>query len=357
MFLDIKRPKPVPVPPVIEQSPEPLWLAPGGAEINADPTTIAVELIGLPNAGKTLLVESLAEVMRQCALPSWFQFGALDPRREARQLLEEREKSNLIRQQGLPSTVKPRLTEHTLYEGARLVTRLQCRDLVGQLLTTTTPEASREQQAAYETALGQMKNANVLWVVLACPPSRATPIQTARFQEAIRLANSWLRAALAGRVGAAPCAVAVVLTKLDLVAQTSVGAQSLLADDRLRTALGPLVPTIIRSERVADAAIFPVTVFGWNNAVPKVPTLEEDAGPERAEEPVYILKPGACLQPFNVGSLVLWSVLTGIMNQEVRDPTADEREMVRICNLLQSDLEAQKGWILQLKGQLGRPAK
>jgi hypothetical protein len=48
-------------------------------------------------------------------------------------------------------------------------------------------------------------------------------------------------------------------------------ARTSLTDDVLRRALGPLVHLIDQSARVSDAAIIPVTSFGFGNAVPSEP--------------------------------------------------------------------------------------
>ena len=82
----------------------------------------------------------------------------------------------------------------------------------------------------------------------------------------------------------------------------------------LHKALGPLVQLIEQSRHVSDAAIVPVTAFGFGKAV-----LREDGGertgtpPESLEEPfgdepIWLLQEGESPQPYNLDTLFLWSL-------------------------------------------------
>src|SRR5207253_2136097 len=81
---------------------------------------------------------------------------------------------------------------------------------------------------------------------------------------------------------------------------------------------------IEKSMRVAEAAILPVTAFGFGNAVLREePGGREGAPPTASEDPfgpeaIWLLREGVSPQPYNLDTLVIWTMLFGLMNQESR---------------------------------------
>ena len=64
-----------------------------------------------------------------------------------------------------------------------------------------------------------------------------------------------------------PVAVALVISKIDVLFENAEEARASLTDKVLCKALGPLVYLLDQSARVSDAVIIPVTSFGFGNAV------------------------------------------------------------------------------------------
>ena len=157
-----------------------------------------------------------------------------------------------------------------------------------------------------------------------------------------------------------PVAVALVLSKIDTLFQSEEEARAALTDQVLYQALGPLVDLIETSTQVSQAAIIPVTVFGFGNAV-----MQENGGqregttPETADEPfdaeaVWIIREGADAESYNLDTLFVWTLLNGLRGLAGTDDEAQDTDSRRISKMLAEDLEALGPWILPLK--TGRPA-
>jgi hypothetical protein len=121
-------------------------------------------------------------------------------------------------------------------------------------------------------------------------------------------------------------------------------------------ALGPLVHLIDKSARVSDAAIIPVTAFGFGNAVLREPrgapagTPPDSADEPFGAEPIWLLREGVAPHPFNLETLFLWTLLRGLLNQEGQGLVEAESEIGEICGMLREDLNAGDPWLLTLKG-------
>ena len=166
----------------------------------------------------------------------------------------------------------------------------------------------------------------------------------------LRITLAYLREALRLRTLDRPAAVALVLSKADALFASPAEARAALTDDVLHTALGPLVQLIEQSARVSDAAIFPVTAFGFGKAVLRDDGGERHEAPGSADEPfgdepIWLLREGESPAPFNLDTLFLWSVLLGLLNQGGNDPKADA-----LCRMLRDDLEAGDPWLVPVKG-------
>src|SRR5262249_39586746 len=149
-----------------------------------------------------------------------------------------------------------------------------------------------------------------------------------------------------------PAAVALVLSKIDTLFKDAEEARASLTDDVLRKALGPLVHLIQQSSRVSDAVIIPVTAFGFGNAVRRESATERNGAAPEAEddpfgsEPIWLLREGTAPQPFNLDTLLLWTLFFGLHNQRQHD---EESDIDQICRKLQDDLESADPWLLVLK--------
>src|SRR5262249_34018826 len=137
----------------------------------------------------------------------------------------------------------------------------------------------------------------------------------------LRITTAYLRESLRLRTIEQSAAVAIVLSKIDTLFDDIDEARSTLTDDVLRTALGPLVHLIEQSTHVQDAVIIPVTAFGFGNAVMREHEgSREDSLPEAPDdpfgaEPSWLLREGIAPQPFNLDTLVVWTLLFGLLQQ------------------------------------------
>src|SRR5262249_60162127 len=107
--------------------------------------------------------------------------------------------------------------------------------------------------------------------------------------------------------------------KIARAARDEAGGRAALSDEMLRGALGPLVHLVAMSARVTEAAIIPVTAFGFGNAVLR----EEGGGREGTTtttpadpfgpEAIWLLREGMPPQPFNLDTLVICPLLFGLL--------------------------------------------
>jgi hypothetical protein len=315
---------------------------------------VRVGSIGRGHAGKTALFHALGECLVGDFLPSGLHLDAADPREVAKMIREAEQAQKLLRRSGLPPTLTPSAIRYCLYDGDAPLVACRLREVVGQVLTHALPDSGPQLQALYADYLHSLVNAHVLWAVVPCPPANPGPADRRRYANDLRITMAYLREALTRRTVGTPAAVALVLTKTDALFESADDARRALTDDVLRRALGPLVDLIEASAHVSDAAAFPVTAFGYGKAV-----LRDDGG-ERAgtpagsadepfgDEPIWLLREGESAEPDNLGSLFLWSLLLGLLNQPTgRGPRA---EVDAIGRLWRDDLEAGHPWLVPLKG-------
>jgi hypothetical protein len=311
---------------------------------------VRIGCIGRGHAGKTALFHALGDSLVGDFLPSGLHLDAADPREVARMIREIEDAQKLLRQSGLPPTLEVSQTRYCVYQGdkRRLVCRL--REVIGQVLTHTLPNSEPELQARYADYLKNLVNAHVLWAVVPCPPAEPDARDRRRYANDLRIIMAYLREALRLRTLTPPAAVALVLSKTDALFPGPEEARAALTDDVLRQALGPLVQLIEQSDRVSDAVIVPVTAFGFGKAVRRDDVEERHGAPGSAEEPfgdepIWLLKEGESPAPYNLDTLLLWSLLMGLLNQSGSDSKADA-----ICRMLRDDLEASEPWLVPVKG-------
>jgi hypothetical protein len=315
--------------------------------------------IGRGHAGKTALFSALGEGPVGDFFPSGLHVDVGDPREVARMMREAERTRRLLQLSGLPPTLQASQIRYYLYDGEERRVAYQMREVIGQVLTHTLPDSAAELQARYEEYLKSLVNSHVLWAVVPCPPPDPGARERRRYANDLRITLAYLREALRLRSLEQPAAVALVLSKVDTLFKDAEEARASLTDDVLRKALGPLVHLIEKSARVSDAAIIPVTAFGFGNAVLSEPGNErEGAPPESADEPfgaepIWLLREGLAPHPFNLDALFLWTLLFGLLNQGEHAAALAESEVAEICGMLREDLSAGDPWLLPLKGGSG----
>jgi hypothetical protein len=317
---------------------------------------VHVGCIGRGNAGKTALLRTLSEGPVGDFLPSGLHVDAGDPRDVARMIREAEEAQRLLHQFGLPPTLKASQNRYYLYDGATQRVVYKVREVIGQILTHTLPDSAAEQQTRYTEYLRSLVNTQVLWAVVPCPPPNPSARDRRRYANDLRITLAYLREALRLRSLEQPVAVALVLSKIDALFKDIEEARTALTDEVLRTSFGPLVHLIEQSSRVSDAVIIPVTAFGFGNAVLREQGGEhEEAHPESEDEPfgsepIWLLREGASAQPYNLDTLLIWTLLFGLLNQAGHGVLKEDSDLGQMCRTLSADLNAIDPWLLSLTG-------
>jgi hypothetical protein len=334
--------KPPPAPPVAPKS---------------SLTTVRLEMIGREHSGKTALKTCYYTGPLAGPQPSGLELAAADPRVMTRWMIDALETYRDLNGRGLASTIDPEQIPYHLYFADEPRAVLQLREVVGQILTHTTPDSDEKQQQQYAEYVGHLTQADVLQVVIGCPGSDG-PADLARFQADLMTTASYLREALKVRATSALVAVQFLLAKLDIPFADGDEARTALPDERLVAMLARLVRIVEGSSKVGMAAIFPVSAFGFGTAVPAGEPAPVAPAPGRPAlpsggyslvsqgEPEYLLKPNATPAPFNLTAAVWWAIMAGLM---LKPDDGDGRRLAETARLMTADLEAMGGWFVPLK--------
>jgi hypothetical protein len=317
---------------------------------------VQVGCIGRGNAGKTALLRGLSEGPVGNFFPSGLHVDAKDLREVAKMIREAEEAERLLHQFGLPPTLKASQIRYCLYDGAAQRVVYKLREVIGQVLTHTLPDSSPEQQERYAEYIRSLVDTNVLWAVIPCPPHDRSARDRRRYANDLRITLAYFREALRLRARERPLAVALVLSKIDVLFQDADEARRSLTDDVLRTSFGPLVHLIEQSPRVSDAVIIPASSFGFGNAIlredkaPREETHPESDDEPFGSEPIWLLRDGVSVQPYNLDTLFNWTLLFGLLNEQGPGALEEDTELGRVCRTLCEDLDAIDPWFLPLTG-------
>jgi hypothetical protein len=323
-----------------------------------DVIEVRVSCIGRGHAGKTALLRTLGEGPLGDFFPSGLHVDAGDPREVARMIREAEETERLLHQFGLPPTLKASQIRYYLYDdGSVHRVAYKLHEVIGQVLTHTLPDSAADRQARYTQYLRSLVNTHVLWAVVPSQPANPTHQDRRRYTNDLRITLAYLREALRLRTLEEPVAVALVLSKIDTLLANADEARASLTEEVLRASFGPLVHLIEQSPRVSDGVIIPVTTFGFGNAVRRqdgtagqgVPPEDDDPF---ASEPIWLLREGVSAQPYNLDTLLTWTLLFGLLNQTGPGVVEADTDLGRICRALAEDLDAINPWFLRLKGGL-----
>jgi hypothetical protein len=318
---------------------------------------VSVSCIGRGHAGKTALLRTLGEGPLGDFFPSGLHVDAGDPREVARMIRETEETERLLHQFGLPPTLTASQIRYYLYEGSVPRVAYKMHEVIGQVLTHTLPDSAADQQVRYTQYLSSLVTTHVLWAVVPSQPANPTHQDRRRYTNDLRLTLAYLREALRLRSRQEPVAVALVLGKIDTLFANADEARASLTEEVLRASFGPLVDLIEQSPRVSDGAIIPVTTFGFGNAVRgQDGTARQGVPPEDDDpfgsEPIWLLREGVSAQPDNLDTLLIWTLLFGLLNQTGPGVLEADTDLGKICRALAEDLDAINPWFLRLKGGL-----
>ena len=323
-------------------------------------TEVQVGCIGRGHAGKTALLRTLSDGPVGDFFPSGLHVDAGDPREVAQMIREAEEAERLLHKFGLPPTLKASQIRYNLYDGAVPRVVYQLREVIGQVLTHTLPDSAAEQQARYTEYIRSLVDTHVLWAVVPCPATDPGARDRRRYANDLHITLAYLREALRLRAREHPVAVVLLLSKIDAMFNDADEARRSLTEEVLRNSFGPLVHLIEQSPQVSHSVIIPVSSFGFGNAVlRKEGGPREGAHPESEDEPfgsepIWLLREGASARPYNLDTLLVWTLLFGLLNEEGPGVLEEDTELGRICRKLCQDLDAIEPWFLSLKGKVIR---
>ena len=308
------------------------------------PLEARMEMIARPTAGKTTMLTAINEVCEGAHLPSGLWFGVDDPLKsnEILQRLHQR-REELHTEVGPSSTQDDYELEYCLEEGEESRVKFVTHEVIGQVLTGTTPDSTPAQRTLYDRYLKKLGSANALVPMIAVPQGDADPHSRSQFKEDLRLTNAYLRQALKLHAADTPCVVAIVVTKIDTLFPTEKQARQTLTNDVLREALAPLVQTVAASEKVREAVIVPTSSLGFGRSE----EVDGDEGNSNHRGPLHRLV-GEELDPFNVTGLLVWLLLNGLTPQSI--PMGDHETVFgRVVQMLADDLDALAPWLMPIK--------
>jgi hypothetical protein len=324
---------------------------------------VRVGCIGRGHAGKTALLRTLGEGPVGDFFPSGLHVDAGDPREVAQMIREAEQTQRLLHSFGLPPTLEVSQIRYCLYDGAAPRVTYRFREVIGQVLSHTLPDSAADLQASFTQYLRSLVNAHVLWAVVPCSPPNPSARDRRRYANDLRITLAYLRESLRLRPAEQPVAVALVLSKIDVLFSDAEQARASLTDEVLRTCFGPLVHLIEQSALVSDAAIIPVSAFGFGNAVLREGRIEPGERSAESEEdpfgaePIWLLREDVSAQPANLDTLFLWTLLYGVLEWAGHGIVEEGTDLGAICRTLDEDLSASDPWLLPLKGGIGREGR
>jgi hypothetical protein len=344
-------------PPARELRPEAADAERAEARPDEGLTKVRVGCIGRGHAGKTALLRALSEGPLGDFFPSGLHVDAGDPRGVAQMIREAEEAQRLLHQCGLPPTLEASQYRYALYEGDEPRVLYKLHEVIGQVLSHTLPDSAADLQARYAQYLRHLVNTHVLWAVIPSQPANPSARDRRRYANDLHITLAYLREALRLRSLGKPVAVALVLSKIDVLCKDAEEARATLTDEVLRASFGPLVHLIEQSPRVSDAVVIPVTAFGFGNAVLREEGVGREGAPSAeddpfASEPIWLLREGASAQPYNLDTLFLWTLLYGLVNRAGDGAAEGDVPFAPIRQTLSEDLAAIDPWLLPLKGRV-----
>jgi hypothetical protein len=318
------------------------------------PWTVKLEKIGRGNAGKSVIEWALTKAVVSNFLRSGLQLDHPDPQMVAEMLHKNRNIRLRLEQDPLLPTLEPDPLQYTLFEGDLPRVILSSHEVIGQILTETKPASPPEWQTRYREYMERLTRADVLWAVLPLPPAQANAIEQEQFDDDLKITTGYLRKALELRSGQTPCAVGVILTRVDTLFESPAQVMEGLTPDMLRRLLTPLITLVSMASKVSDAAVIPTASFGFGNAVRKPETARptkpgETAGPRVREDAVWILRPDARVTPFNLDTLAVWTLLHGLVKEKVVAESETEAVLGNVVRLLRDDLDGINGFYVPIK--------
>lgn len=312
--------------------------------------------VGPGGVGKTVMLNGLLKALGMYAPMSGIQVGPRSPEDGIGFLKTVREKEHQFAQDGSARTVE--LVDLTLLarQGSRTWARAELSDIIGQSMVDIGKDARPEQLKRYEELRGHMDRADVLLLVVPCPSGSGPGSAADQFPYLVQIVNTHLVDWLARRAPGKTAAAAIVLSQTDAGFGSREEARAALTDDVLHRSLGPLVSTLLHDRNVTEAAIFPVSGFGYG-ASKRLPIAAHVDGPTRPLGGLFETRSGSLLDgpmdPDNLVELFLWAMLSVLMYAPIGNGTAAATtDLLEFLRPLADDFLALSPWFVPVKGRL-----
>ena len=323
-------------------TPRLLWRSFGAKTIEIP--QVKITPIARGHAGKTACICSLYYALRD-VLPGGLRFGFNNPI-ELTTMLDKYERFlDQLSTTGLAQTEAPTLHAIRLMDEKHNVSAVtKITDVMGQVLRNTTESSDEKQMARYRDYIARLAQSDVLWAIVS-PPDKADPRSIAQFGSDHMIAVSFLREAL--KRSTRPVTVAIVISKFDILTSIESVARQMSSESFLREMVAPLVKVVEEEDfnNLVAARIFPVSVFGFGNAI-KIEG-SEDTQNVRTGEARWRLKENAIIEPFNLMPLLVYSISNSLRHQFAKSKYS--RQILKTCDRLDDALEQLGGVWCSLK--------
>lgn len=279
---------------------------------------------------RTILTQSLGERL---------YYGALSAT-DMKVIIDELKKAETILTAGsMPMTMAASEHSHAINEGAKTVLSFTYYDAIGQLLKLV--ELSKDEQRRHTEFQKRMSIADVLWAVI---PLKKGPKGCYIDRDELQVILAYIKDAIDARPDNCKVSVGILLSKSDLVGTNeSSGARTAL-DTLAHEAVRKFKPLINNEPRVWASCVFPVSSFGFNNAVDR--EIQSTTTKEAIQQ--LVLDENSGMEPWNINKLLLWSLVCGLSQPRPRKED-EENEAKRLASILSSIANQTIGPVLVVK--------
>lgn len=296
--------------------------------------SLTIVPIARGHAGKTACLRTVHAAIRD-RLPSGLRLGGGNPLEVASNVERFRQTVRQLTSQGLTQTLAPEVFSLSLQQADATAVTVNIVDVIGQVLTRTTPDSSEEQLDRYAKYQAFLTAADVIWVI-ASPPSEDNGGALDRWADELMIIRAYLLETI--RHKTRPCTVVLALSKADTLFQTEKDLRAKLTSGVLRGLMEPLIDLIEQTspQRISRCAIFPISSFGFGRAHASANSPSATGNPEE-DELEWLLRPNVSVAPFNIVPALLYSIACGLRDKYSELPAS--KECQSLVRLLEKDLE------------------
>jgi hypothetical protein len=271
---------------------------PKPATSSDDIPTVKLGIIGTSTAGKSYLVTAINYLVlnSDIKLNNNLSLDVADGVSTARRLDELRASIEIMRTQALPGNDARKNFTFRLVHGIKPICTIAYDDNVGQVLTNVTDPRNNPLRNEFIKAI---KTSDVIWLFVPMQVDQSGECSGIKRDDLI-LTKAYLVDALQSRSDNSPLALAIVLTKIDVLGD--------IESDSSKKKLTSIAQSIkefftatISSPMISVAALFPISALGFDNT--KFIYSETDL-----RNPTTFTLSGNTIRPYNVDKLLVWSL-------------------------------------------------